>query len=91
MKFNRFNDKVQQGIDSELLLNNPVFFTAVERLLNRYAEIEEKLVLEEKGDVREATARIRQYAMMRRAVLDVVNELNDITFEGKIQESDKTE
>ena len=82
--FDRFSkDKIIEGQQSALLLDNPIFLTAVQRILERYAESEEKLVMDETHDVREATARIRRNAMMRRALLDVVEELNDIVFEAK--------
>ena len=84
MQFNRFkNDKIQDGIDADSLLNNDIFISAVEEVLNNYAENEEKLIADDSIDVREATARIKKNAMMRRALLDVVSELENIVFAGK--------
>ena len=92
MDYNRFiHNKIQDGVDAEQLLENPVFFTAVERVLNKYAEMEENVLSDDQSEVREITAKIKQYAMMRRAMMDVVRELNDIVLEGANAAYDKEE
>ena len=90
MDFNRFsNDKIQDGVDSDLLLSSPVFHTAVEAVLNKYATVEENVLTDDQLEVREVTAKIKHYAMMRRATLDVVEELKRMSRKGKNTSSKK--
>lgn len=88
--FNRFeNQKIQEGVDAQLLLDNPIFFTAVNRVLNRYAELEENVLTDDQQEIREITAKIKMYAMMRRAMVDAVQELNNLVIEGANTEWDQ--
>ena len=88
--FNRFiNDRIKSGVDAITLLENPIFFDAVERVLNRYAQLEENMLTDDQAEVREITAKIKHYAMMRRCMMDVVAELNDIILEGDNANYDK--
>lgn len=82
--FNRFeNNKIQDGVDADLLLESPVFHKAVTNVLNKYASVEENVLTDNEKEVREITAKIKHYAMMRRAVLDVVEELKQMSRSGK--------
>ena len=62
---------------------------AVNRVLTRYCIIEEQLVVDDSQDVREITARIKHHAMMRRAVVDVVEELETLARIGRDAEMDE--
>ena len=84
MDYQRFNQKrIKDGTEAQSLLDTPIFEEAVNRVLSRYAEIEEKLVLDDSQDVREITAKIKHFAMMRRAVIDVCDELSTLARIGR--------
>ena len=85
MEFSRFKEsnKIQDGVDADLLLSNQSFLVAVEAVLNKYATIEENVLTDNEKEVREITAKIKHYAMMRRAVIDVVEELKQMSRKGK--------
>ena len=84
MEINRFNnDKSRDGAGAQSLLDNEIFEMAVNRVLTRYAELEEKLVVDDSQDVREITAKIKHFAMMRRATLDIVEELKTLARIGR--------
>ena len=76
--YDRYLDKdILRGEQAARLLESEVFHAAVREILNNHAAEEEELVCSS-GDVRDATARIREHAQMRRAILEVVSELNRI-------------
>lgn len=78
MDIDRFVDEdLFRGEKAHDLLNQPVFQYAVRSILNDHAAMEEDLVCSQ-ADIRDATARIREHAQMRRAIIEVVNELNRI-------------
>ena len=90
MELNRFvNDKIIDGEGAQALLDNEFFKMAVNRVLTRYCIIEEQLVVDDSQDVREITARIKHHAMMRRAVVDVVEELETLARIGRDAEMDE--
>ena len=85
MDVNRFSkDKVRDGVDAQLLLDSEILEVAVNRVLTKYAELEENvLTADSQDEIREVTAKVRHYAMMRRAVMDVVDELKIIARIGR--------
>ena len=85
MDYSRFGkrERVQIGIDSDQLLSNPAFSTAVENVFNNYARMEENVLTDDQHEVREITAKIKHYAMMRRALMDVVSELKRLSVAGR--------
>ena len=73
-----YDDKdILQGESAARLLDSEVFRKAVRKVLNQHAADEEDLVCGS-GDVRDSTAKIREHAQMRRAIMEVVSELNRI-------------
>ena len=83
MEINRFEKELEEARQAAELLQNPVFFGAVSTVMNRYAETEERLVLEDnQQDFREQMRRVQHLAMMRRCLLDVVSELEAIVNKG---------
>ena len=89
MKFDRQPQQiVAEGREADLLLGNPIFVTAVNKVLNQYAEIEEAYVADKNVDVQEMQRRVMHNAMMRKAIMDVVNQLNDIVREGENHRDD---
>lgn len=90
MEFQRFEStKAKDGAEAQHILDHTVFTQAVNQVLTRYAEVEEKLVLDDTQDVREVTAKIKHFAMMRRAVIDVVGELETIARIGRDADLDE--
>ena len=82
-QFNRFkHEKIQDGVDADQLLSNPSFSKAVENVLNKYAALEENVLTDDQNEIREITAKIKHYAMMRRATLDIVDELKILSRQG---------
>ena len=83
-------DTVKQGVEAQDLLDNPIFFEAVKNVLNKYAEHEEELLTDvQSTDVREINAKVRAYAQLRRATLDIVQELSNMMSKGQRHKSAK--
>ena len=90
MELDRFtNLKIQEGVDARLLRDNPIFFTCVNRVLNKYAALEENILTDSQAEAREIGAKVKHYAMMRRAMIDAVQELNDILLEAENAQYEK--
>ena len=89
MEFDRQASQiVADGKEANLILGNERFVAAVNQVLNRYAKIEEEYVADKNVDVQEMQQRVMHNAMMRRAVFDVVNELNTIVRKGENHRGD---
>lgn len=84
MDFNVFDKDLEEARRASELLENDIFFKAVEKVLTKYAQTEEMLVLEDnQKDFREQMRRVQHNAMMRRCLLDVVSEIEAIITKGE--------
>ena len=89
MEFDRQPKQIDaEGKEANLILGNERFVAAVNQVLNRYAKIEEEYVADKNVDVQEMQRRVMHNAMMRKAIMDVVNQLNDIVREGENHRDD---
>ena len=88
--YNRFSqDKIFEGKEASILKDNVAFTKAVEQVLNRYAQIEEDVLMDIQENVREVGAKVKHFAMMRKSLIDVVRELDSLIIEGDNASMDK--
>ena len=79
-KYKSLNDVVQEGLDSVLLRDNPIFQQAINEMYTKITLAEDKLIGEADLDCRELGAKIKHYAMLRTLLSDFV-----LTLDGFIQ------
>ena len=83
IEINRFEKELEEARLAGELLNNNSFVKAVSIVLNRYAETEERIILEDNSkDFREQARRVQHQALARRCLLDVVAELTAMVNKG---------
>ena len=81
MDLDRFNKElILKGTQAQFLKDTPIFFEAVSKVLNKYAELEENILTSEQHEVREIGAKVKHYATMRKCTLDIINELDEYIF-----------